>query len=253
MSRIQKRRQASGAKDTTTGDRNQEIVGLERSEETSRESRGQIIPGNEGGEIEEGRSLRGRDRRRNNIEDEKPKSDDEDDNKNEQGRLKLQIDPPADPKTMKADDIPSSKGPGRPPRADKDKVANPIHENNDTEARKDVAEGNQIEKDLEKGPLKILQPLRTDPLAVMKSRHKKLERLNAESVPEIHFIGKILSGDNIVKDKSEGGSCRYDIAPLCMIIVDGKLKRLLVGYIWAVNCKDSLMLSMRERIVQSRP
>lgn len=207
MSRIQKRRQA---KEIPTEDRNENESGLDRREEVPKEGRGQTSGKDEMDTEASSRSIRGRERRRNNVEDEKPKSDDEDDPKNNKEKSKLTIDPPADIKSKTDDDNnkPVAKGSGRPPRADKEKGSNPIHENNDPESKKDVTDSKQMEKDLEKGPLKILQPLRTDPLAILKSRHKKLERLNAESVPEIHFIGKILSGNSIVKDKSEGGSCR---------------------------------------------
>lgn len=70
-------------------------------------------------------------------------------------------------------------------------------------------ESNQLEKDLELGPLRVLQPIRTDPVMQLKTRHKKMERLTAEFVPEIHIIGNILSGTGIIQEESEGASCRY--------------------------------------------
>jgi hypothetical protein len=68
---------------------------------------------------------------------------------------------------------------------------------------------NQLEKDLELGPLRVLEPIRTDPVLLLKTRQKRLERLTAEFVPEIHIIGNILSGSGIVQEQSEGASCRY--------------------------------------------
>lgn len=67
---------------------------------------------------------------------------------------------------------------------------------------------NELEKDLEVGPLRVLQPIRTDPVMMLKTRKKKLERLTADFVPEIHIIGNILSGSGIVQEVSEGASCR---------------------------------------------
>jgi hypothetical protein len=211
MSRIQKRRQLQGAKETPASE--------DGDEESSRGGRGDV--GIRRREIEGENTtgtLSGRRERNRNAEDEKPKSDDENENeRRKKDGLKLDIDPPADLKpnlNVAADEEkPLTR---RPPRGGgTDKITNPLQDGKDgsngggdAETNKDTSEVKQLEKDLEKGPLKILQPLRTDPLGAMKNRHKKLERLTAESVPEIHFIGKILSGENIVMDKSEGGTCR---------------------------------------------
>jgi hypothetical protein len=207
MSRIQKRRQ--GAKETpSSGD---------RDEENDRVGGGDVGMGKRelGGENVTGRGRRERNR---DIEDEKPKSDDEDDGRRKKDDLKLKIDPPADLKqnlNTTEEDKPFSRNIGKPPRGGglTDKITNPLQEGKDGnngggDADNSSSEIKQLEKDLEKGPLKILQPLRTDPLGAMKNRYKKLERLTAESIPEIHFIGKILSGEHIVMDISEGGTCR---------------------------------------------
>ena len=60
-------------------------------------------------------------------------------------------------------------------------------------------------------PLKVLEPIRSDPTAQMRTRHKKMERLVAEKMPEIHAIGRIVSGRNIIRDKSDGATCRYEL------------------------------------------
>lgn len=65
------------------------------------------------------------------------------------------------------------------------------------------------ERELELGPLKTLEPIRSDPIIKLKQRHKNIERLAAESLPEVHFIGKLLFGENIACDETEGVCCRY--------------------------------------------
>jgi hypothetical protein len=65
-----------------------------------------------------------------------------------------------------------------------------------------------LEKDIERGPLRVFEPIRSDPIAVIKSRMKKIERLPLQNVPELHFIGKLLSGEGIISESTEGVSCR---------------------------------------------
>lgn len=91
---------------------------------------------------------------------------------------------------------------------DRHKGADDIAEPDEEAAGEKNQEQNQLEKDLEMGPLRVLQPIRTDPVLQLKARHKKLERLTAEFVPEIHIIGSILSGSGITQEESEGASCR---------------------------------------------
>jgi hypothetical protein len=64
------------------------------------------------------------------------------------------------------------------------------------------------EKKIINGPLVILEPARTDPLASLKIRHKKLERVQVAHLPEIHFVGQLLSGRGIINDSTEGCCCR---------------------------------------------
>lgn len=58
------------------------------------------------------------------------------------------------------------------------------------------------------GPLRVLEPFRTDPIQAQKVRQKRLERLAASSVPEIHYVGQIVSGQKLISDSSEGACCR---------------------------------------------
>eukprot|EP00602_Paraphysomonas_sp_CaronLab_P011356 CAMPEP_0185040546 /NCGR_PEP_ID=MMETSP1103-20130426/38763_1 /TAXON_ID=36769 /ORGANISM="Paraphysomonas bandaiensis, Strain Caron Lab Isolate" /LENGTH=219 /DNA_ID=CAMNT_0027579907 /DNA_START=155 /DNA_END=811 /DNA_ORIENTATION=+ len=75
----------------------------------------------------------------------------------------------------------------------------------------DKGEKDQLQKDIEAGPLRVLEPIRTNPIGAIKMRHKKLDRLHVESLPELHFIGKIVSGQNIAQEQNEGGSCRWRV------------------------------------------
>jgi hypothetical protein len=76
-------------------------------------------------------------------------------------------------------------------------------------------EKNPHEKEIENGPLRILEPLRTDPLGPMKSRLKHFERLAAQSIPEVHFIGSIMHGEDMLQDTSDGCCCRYSLISSC--------------------------------------
>ena len=58
------------------------------------------------------------------------------------------------------------------------------------------------------GPMKILKPLRTDAVKALQSRQRRLERLPASLIPELHYVGQIISGKGIVLDSSEGACCR---------------------------------------------
>lgn len=62
--------------------------------------------------------------------------------------------------------------------------------------------------DLGLGPMRILEPIRTDPVKALNSRQRRLDRLAAVSMPEIHFVGQIVSGLGLVNDANEGACCR---------------------------------------------
>ena len=75
----------------------------------------------------------------------------------------------------------------------------------------DVEAGN-LKKDLHNslflGPMKVLEPIRTDVVKAFNARQKKLERINALNIPEIHYIGQIVSGRKIAFDSTDGVLCR---------------------------------------------
>ena len=58
------------------------------------------------------------------------------------------------------------------------------------------------------GPMKVLRPLRTDAIKALQSRQRRLERLVAVTMPEVHYVGQLLSGKHLVLDPSEGACCR---------------------------------------------
>jgi len=65
--------------------------------------------------------------------------------------------------------------------------------------------------DLYLGPLRVLEPLRTDVVQIKEARNKRLERLAALNVPEIHYVGQIVSGRKISTDPTEGVTCRWKV------------------------------------------
>ena len=72
----------------------------------------------------------------------------------------------------------------------------------------DSKDKNDLEKAVERGPLRILEPLRADPIGPMRSRLKNFERLAAQSLPEVHYIGSILHGEDLLQDSSDGSCVR---------------------------------------------
>ena len=61
------------------------------------------------------------------------------------------------------------------------------------------------------GPLRILEPIRTDPIKIGQQRRRRLERLATESMPEIHYVGQISSCLGLIKDPTEGACIRWKI------------------------------------------
>ena len=89
-----------------------------------------------------------------------------------------------------------------------DVESNPIEErasegNGGMEDKADASAGAAI-----LGPMKVLRPLRTDAIKALQSRQRRLERLVAVSMPEVHYVGQLVSGKNLVLDSSEGACCR---------------------------------------------
>jgi hypothetical protein len=55
---------------------------------------------------------------------------------------------------------------------------------------------------------KVLEPFRTDPVRALQARQRRLERLSTVAMPEVHFVGQIVSGAGIIADSTEGAFCR---------------------------------------------
>jgi len=53
--------------------------------------------------------------------------------------------------------------------------------------------------------------IRTDPVKALEARKRRLERQAALMMPEIHFVGEIVGGTDLLSDFSEGAFCRYKI------------------------------------------
>jgi hypothetical protein len=64
------------------------------------------------------------------------------------------------------------------------------------------------EKEVSMGPMKVLEPLRTDPVKALQVKARRLERLSVACMPELHYVGQIVSGKGIIKDSTEGACCR---------------------------------------------
>ena len=58
---------------------------------------------------------------------------------------------------------------------------------------------------------KNLEPMRTDPVKALEVRKRRLDRQAALMMPEIHFVGQIVSGVNLTADSTEGAFCRWKI------------------------------------------
>lgn len=57
-------------------------------------------------------------------------------------------------------------------------------------------------------PSKLLDPIRTDPIKALELRKRRLDRQADSSMPEIHYIGQILSAKSVILDSTEGTFCR---------------------------------------------
>ena len=78
-------------------------------------------------------------------------------------------------------------------------------------ATDDQQQHNDERKPLVNGPMHVLAPFRTDPIKSMQYRHKRIDRLSATRVPEIHYVGQMVSGMGLVESLSEGVCCRWRV------------------------------------------
>lgn len=57
-------------------------------------------------------------------------------------------------------------------------------------------------------PSKLLDPIRTDPVKALELRKRRMDRQADSSMPEIHYVGQIVSARKIITDSTEGVFCR---------------------------------------------
>jgi hypothetical protein len=60
-------------------------------------------------------------------------------------------------------------------------------------------------------PLKVHEPLRTDPIKAFQTRQRRIDRLALNAVPEVHIVGQIVSSLNVVTNVTEGVFCRWKV------------------------------------------
>lgn len=55
---------------------------------------------------------------------------------------------------------------------------------------------------------KLLDPIRTDPIKALELRKRRMDRQADSSMPEIHYVGQIVSARKVIIDSTEGSFCR---------------------------------------------
>jgi hypothetical protein len=75
----------------------------------------------------------------------------------------------------------------------------------------DIENQNEQENNIQTGAMRVLEPIRTDPIKALIGRQKRLERLPAEGIPETHYVGQIISGCGLLEDTTEGASVRWRV------------------------------------------
>ena len=95
-----------------------------------------------------------------------------------------------------------------PPRSTDDNGNLPPEE--DLEANRDRNENGNTESNANIQPVRT-EPLRTDPIKALEARKRRLDRQAALAMPEIHFVGQIACGVNLIGDSSEGAFLRWKI------------------------------------------
>lgn len=81
----------------------------------------------------------------------------------------------------------------------------------DDNDKEDIENQNNNRNSASNGPLRVLEPLRQDPIKALAGRQKRLDRLPAEGIPEVHFVGQIVSGQGLMEDTTEGVCVRWKV------------------------------------------
>lgn len=79
----------------------------------------------------------------------------------------------------------------------------------DTERADDPVVQRPLNDSIRNFPLKPTEAVRTEVLKALEARKRRLERSAAVNMPEIHIVGQIASGMNLISDPSEGTFCRW--------------------------------------------
>lgn len=69
----------------------------------------------------------------------------------------------------------------------------------------------QVKKRVVVDPAKLLEPIRTDPIKALEARKRRLDRQVATNMPEIHYVGQIISMEKVINDPTEGAFCRWKV------------------------------------------
>jgi hypothetical protein len=73
------------------------------------------------------------------------------------------------------------------------------------DVQKPVKALNEVVRDFKMKPNDVV---RTETLKALEARKRRLERQAVSQMPEIHFVGQVASGSNMLTDSSEGVFCR---------------------------------------------
>lgn len=111
--------------------------------------------------------------------------------------------------TAAADDESPAQAPGKAKRGGATRSHKPDNDVvGDIETGLDSKSQSMPHQSMSSGPMRVLEPLRTDPVKALQARQRRLERLAATSMPEVHMVGQIVKGFDLIADNSEGACCR---------------------------------------------
>jgi len=108
-----------------------------------------------------------------------------------------------------------------PNRSENEPVISPMNEQPEPSSRNedltnDLEAGNRSRNSAARSVVdqsKLLDPIRTDPIKALELRKRRMDRQADSSMPEIHYVGQIVSARRVINDSTEGAFCRYVYAP----------------------------------------
>lgn len=104
-----------------------------------------------------------------------------------------------------------------PNRSENEPVISPMNEQPEPSSRNedltnDLEAGNRSRNSAARPVVdqsKLLDPIRTDPIKALELRKRRMDRQADSSMPEIHYVGQIVSARRVINDSTEGAFCRY--------------------------------------------